>query len=143
VPGSPQTVWPWLVQLGKRRAGWYLPRQVERIVPRSRRAIRRIDPQWQCLEVGDIIPDYGGRDGTFEVAWIEPRVSLVYTSLRGRTHLSWSITLEPLAGSRSPCTRVFLRLRLAPVRHLRLANTVGEFFDVLTVAGMAAGLRNG
>jgi hypothetical protein len=35
---------------------------------------------------------------------------------------------------------VFLRLRMAPVRHKRLARTAGELIDVLTVAGMAAGL---
>ena len=29
----PSEVWPWLVQLGKRRAGWYLPRSVEVLVP--------------------------------------------------------------------------------------------------------------
>lgn len=33
-----ETVWPWLVQLGKRRAGWYMPRSVEIFVPASRRA---------------------------------------------------------------------------------------------------------
>jgi hypothetical protein len=36
---------------------------------------------------------------------------------------------------------VVLRLRLQGVRHRRLATTVGEIFDVLTIAGMAAGLR--
>jgi len=25
VDTAPEAVWPWLVQLGKRRAGWYLP----------------------------------------------------------------------------------------------------------------------
>jgi hypothetical protein len=30
VPAAPEVVWPWLVQLGKARAGWYLPRAVER-----------------------------------------------------------------------------------------------------------------
>lgn len=38
-------------------------------------------------------------------------------------------------------TRVFLRLRMAPVRHRRVAETAGELLDLLTVAGMAAGLR--
>ena len=31
--GPPDQVWPWLVQLGKHRGGWYLPRAVERAVP--------------------------------------------------------------------------------------------------------------
>ena len=35
---------------------------------------------------------------------------------------------------------MFLRLRMGPVRHTRLARTAGELRDVLTVTGMAAGL---
>lgn len=138
VPGQPERVWPWLEQLGKRRAGWYLPRSVERFVPRSRRAIRHVDPEWRGLHVGDVIPDYGGRDETFEVAIIRAPHVLVYRSQRGRSTVTWSITLTPATGSQ---TRVHLRLRLAPVRHRTLAETAGEFIDALTVAGMAAGLR--
>ena len=85
-----------------------------------------------------MIPDYGGRDETFTVAAIEPPRLLVYTSRRGHTHVSWSITLRPIDTTR---TRVLLRLRMAPVRHRRLAGTVGEFIDFATIAGMAAGLR--
>ena len=36
--GPVEEVWPWLEQLGKDRAGWYLPRAVERFVPPGRRA---------------------------------------------------------------------------------------------------------
>lgn len=138
VPAPPTDVWPWLTQLGKQRAGWYLPRHVERLLPRSRRAIRHLDSRWTEPRVGDVIPDYGGRDETFEVAEIEAPTSLVYRSQRGRTHLTWSITLASAPGA---TTRVLLRLRLAPVRHRRLATTLGEFVDALTIAGMAAGLR--
>ncbi len=138
VDREPEDVWPWVVQLGKRRAGWYLPRTVERFLPRSRRANRTIEPRWQKLRVGDVIADYGGRDASFEVAAIEPPRVLVYRSRRGHTDVSWSITLEPQGTGR---TRVFLRLRLGRVRHQRLAKTVGGLFDRLTIAGMAAGLR--
>ncbi len=34
-----------------------------------------------------------------------------------------------------------LRLRLGPVRRPWLARTAGEFIDALTIAGMAAGLK--
>ena len=37
LPAPPDEVWPWLVQLGKRRAGWYLRR------PRSSGSCRRRD----------------------------------------------------------------------------------------------------
>ena len=137
ITAPPAEVWPWLEQLGKRRAGWYLPRRVERFVPRPRRAIRRLDPAYGGLRVGDVIPDYGGRDETFEVALIEPPRHLVYTSRRGRTHVSWAIVLTPEDGG----TRVHLRLRLAPVKHERIAEVGGGLFDALTIAGMAAGLR--
>ena len=72
LPAPPDEVWPWLVQLGKRRAGWYLPASVERLVPPSRRALRRIEPRWLDHEVGDVIPDWGGADATFTLAAIEP-----------------------------------------------------------------------
>ena len=38
-------------------------------------------------------------------------------------------------------TRVHLRLRLSPVTHRHVAAVLGGLFDALTVAGMAAGLR--
>jgi hypothetical protein len=140
VPGPPERVWPWLVQLGKQRAGWYLPARVERFLPRSRRAARAVSPVWLGLRPGDVIPDYGGRHETFEVAAITAPRSLVYRSRRGHTDVTWSLTLEPAAGTPGR-TRIFLRLRMAPVRHQRLARTAGELVDLLTVAGMAAGLK--
>ena len=142
VPAPAAQVWPWLVQLGKRRAGWYLPRGVERFVPRSRRALRRIDERWTGLGPGDVIPDYGGADATFEVVSIEAPVHIVYRSRRGRTDVSWAIALrEQHPPHGQVATRIQLRLRFGPVRHAWLARTLGDTFDLLTVAGMAAGLR--
>jgi hypothetical protein len=85
---APDQIWAWLVQLGKQRAGWYLPRSIERGIPPGRRAIRALDAHWQNLAVGDVIPDYGGRHETFEVAEISPPHTLVYRSLRGRMQVS-------------------------------------------------------
>lgn len=139
VDARPESVWPWLVQLGKGRAGWYLPRAAERFLPRSRRAARYLNPDWLSLAVDDVIPDYGGRDATFQVAQVTPPRALVYRSRRGHTSLTWSLSLEP-SGGEPGRTRVFLRLRMAPVRHQLLARTAGELLDRLTIAGMAAGL---
>jgi hypothetical protein len=141
LPGTPDDVWAWIVQLGKRRAGWYLPRSVERLVPARRRALRRIDARWQDLAVGDVIPDYGGRDATFTVAAVERPRTLLLTSKRGHTEVTWAIALDATGTEELPATRVHLRLRLGPVRHARLAEVLGGGFDLLTVAGLAAGLR--
>ncbi len=138
LPAPPAEVWPWLVQLGKRRAGWYLPASVERFVPPSRRALRRIEPRWLAHEVGDVIPDWGGADATFTLAAIQPPRTLLYTSRRGSTDLTWCLTLTP---NGADATRVHLRLRLGPVKHQRLASTAGGLVDALTIVGLAAGLR--
>jgi hypothetical protein len=140
-PGSAEQVWPWLVQLGKARAGWYFPRAVERFIPRSRRAAREVQPQWQGLTVGDVIPDYGGPEEFFEAVEVEAPQLIVYRSERGSMQVSWAITLTPSVTSAGAGTRVHLRLRLGPVRRVRLAETFGGLIDAVTIAGMAAGLR--
>lgn len=134
---TPAQVWPWLVQIGKDRAGWCLPRSVERFFPASRRAARRIRPEFQEHEVGQVISDWGGRDATLTVAGIDPERALVYRSQRGRVSFSWALVLTPV-GSR---TRVHSRVRLGPVRRQWLAEHGGGTFDLLTNWGLASGLR--
>ncbi len=145
VGAPPEVAWPWLAQLGKRRAGWYFPRSVERFIPPSRRGLRWLDPAFPPLQVGDVIPDWGGREASFEVALIDPPKTVVYRSRRGRTYLTWTIVLRPVAAAvpseGTEATRVHLRLRLGPVRRVWLANTAGDLIDGLTIVGLAAGLR--
>lgn len=142
VPGDPGEVWPWLVQLGKQRAGWYLPAALEHVIPRSRRATRVIDSRWQGLAVGDVIPDYGGLRETFEAVVVQAPTTLVYRSQRRGMRISWAIVLgQDELAPRSPATRVHLRLRLGPVRRRWLVDTLGELVDFGTVAVLAAGLN--
>lgn len=138
VDAPPEQVWPWIVQLGKARAGWYLPRRIERFVPPRRRAARRLDARHLELEVGSVIPDYGGRDASFTVARIDAPHSLVYTSTRGRADMSWAITLSTPEPGR---TRLHFRLRITGLRRPGLARRLGGGFDAATIAGLAAGLR--
>src|SRR4051794_14789664 len=138
----PEAVWPWFLQLGKKRGGWYLPRSVERLLPLSRRGLRHLDPALVAeARVGRVIPDWGGRDATFQLAIVDPPHALVHTTRRGRTEGSWAIVLTPYDGQPGVVTYVQLRLRLSPVKRKGLAHTLGEAFDAATVAGLAAGLR--
>ncbi len=145
VTGTPEDVWPWVVQLGKWRAGWYLSRRIERIIPSDRRATRRIDARYQKLSVGDVIPDYGGRRATFTVAEIQAPHILVYRSIRHAMAVTWSITLQAVdsssGGNGPPQTRVLLRLRMGPIKRVWLAKSAGELIDLLTIAALAVGLR--
>lgn len=143
LPAPPEAVWPWLVQLGRRRAGWYLPVWIEAVLPRGRRGLRRLDPRWQNLAVGDVIPDWGGADATFEVALLEPPRALVHRSERGRRgrdpiELSWALVLTPVPAG----TRLHLRLRISALgrRAPALLATAGGLVDLATVAPLFAGL---
>jgi len=117
---------------GTSRAGW------RRWSPRSRRALRHIDPRIPSLEPGDVIADWGGRDATFEIVTHRASELLVHRSTRGELRISWTIALRPTGPDD---TRVHLRFRMAGVRRVRLARVGGGLLDLLNVAGLAAGLR--
>lgn len=51
-------LWPWLVQMGWHRGGWYTSRWVDRLLfPANSPSADRIVPEWQRLAVGDWVPD--------------------------------------------------------------------------------------
>lgn len=146
LPAPPAAVWPWFVQLGKGRSGWYLPRRAEALIPASRRALRTLDPALQDLRAGDVIADWGGPGARFEIVTVDPPRALVHRSQRGALAISWAIVLRPAPDQAEPRntatgTRVHLRLRLAGVKRRRLVEIGGGLFDLLTIAGLAAGLR--
>ena len=135
-----ENVWPRLVQLGKSRAGWYLPWKVERWLPQQVRAVRTILPEHQDLTVGERVPDYGGRNDYLQVASLLTTRHIVYVTERFGARFTWAIILEP-SGSQS--TEVHLRFRGA-IRsqgwRRRLIVAVGDFVDWATTKPMLSGL---
>jgi hypothetical protein len=82
--------WPWVLQVGKGRGGWYTPKQWEWFLPRSWHATRSINPEWQTLKTGDRVDDYGfSVDDYFIVSEVDPEKALVYKSDRYGAHFSW------------------------------------------------------
>ncbi len=69
----PATVWPWLIQMGTDRAGWY---SWDRLDNGGRPSADRVHTEWQQLAVGDRLPS--SRDGRywFEVAAYDPECFL-------------------------------------------------------------------
>jgi hypothetical protein len=53
IDAPPSAVWPWLVQLGQDRAGFYSYERLERLVGAQVRNVREIRPEWQSRRVGD------------------------------------------------------------------------------------------
>ena len=59
IEAPPEGVWPWLVQMGSGRAGFYTHEWVERLLSityADGHSSTRIHPEWQELQVGDRVP---------------------------------------------------------------------------------------
>lgn len=137
LPAPPQEVFPWFVQLGKQRAGWYFPKVVELFIPKSKRGLRHIEPKWQKLRVGQRIPDYGGKQGYFDCFYLKINHGIGYKSKRGNVSMTWVITFRPV----DEHTRVIIRLRIKAPKQRPIFENIGKVFDRLTIAGLAAGLK--
>jgi len=56
INARPEEVWPWLVQIGTGRAGWYSYDWIENLMGLNVSSTDSIIPEFQQLEVGDTIP---------------------------------------------------------------------------------------
>jgi hypothetical protein len=87
IEASPEQVWPWLVQMGGDRGGWY---SWDRLDNGGRPSAQGVHPEWQDLELGDYVK-YWRRSGpvdAWRVAALEPNRFLGlhgFSDLRGRT----------------------------------------------------------
>ena len=107
IDAPPAEVWPWLVQMGCRRAGWY---SWDRLDNAGKRSADRIIPELQSLAVGDVLPWRPvGAEG-FKVLRIEPERALVLQGGGPQFDGTWAFVLEPL-GAKS--TRLVVRYRAA------------------------------
>ena len=91
VEAAPGFVWPWLVQMGWGRAGWYTARWVDRLLfPDNGPSASEILPEWQGLAVGDFVPD--GRPETKCGFIVERLIRDRVLVLHSTSHLprSWS-----------------------------------------------------
>ena len=120
---TPQAIWPWLVQMGCDRAGFY---SIDMLDNANARSAREVHPEWQGLAVGDRIaltPDGSART---EVLQLEAAESLVLGSLfdphaehqlpfagprpARYWHVTWAFALIPEADG---TTRLRVRARAA------------------------------
>jgi hypothetical protein len=122
IGAPPEAVWPWLVQMGWHRAGWYTARWVDKLLfPANWPSANRIIPGLQEIHLGDFIPD-GARETKcgFIVERLEQQRTL---ALHSTSHLpvswrerhkatldwSWAFVLTPIDGGQR--TRFLFRSR--------------------------------
>jgi hypothetical protein len=131
IDASPAAIWPWLVQIGYGRAGWYsaLDWFDNAGVPSA----ERIVPALQHLAVGDPLPIWKGISQ--QVVAVEPQHSLLTASTRAEPD-SWVWALVPLDAQH---TRLVWRMRNAhydwasPFVVAQLATDLGDFVFVRNI----------
>ena len=110
-------VWPWIVQLGQGRGGFYSYDSLENLVGCDIHSALQINPDWQHLDVGDAVrlaPELALR-----VAVAKPPRTLVLQGgvLPGTTvapyDFTWTFDLSPVSAS---TTRLVVRERYAYTR---------------------------
>jgi hypothetical protein len=122
LPAPPERVWPWLVQMGLGRGGWY---GWDWLDNHGQPSADHIVPQWQQLAEGQRLDSMPGGRNWMTVAVLEPNRTLVLRSVyqwpSGRTFAMgsgplpwayteaiWSFHLRPAAGGQ---TRLVARAR--------------------------------
>ena len=102
-------VWPWLVQMGSGRGGWYT---YDFIDNRGYRSANRILPEFQDIRVGSILPALPGAKDVFVVAAADPQRSFVlaWRQQNGKYQTTWAFVLEQPAPN---VTRLIVRGRVA------------------------------
>jgi hypothetical protein len=134
IAAAPAAIWPWLVQMGRGRAGFY---SIDAVDNGGRRSARELHPALQALAVGDVVPTGEEPDsGGFEVLAIAaPRVlvlgglydadgggRLPFAAARPARywHVTWSFVLEPLDAG-TTCLHVRARAAFDPAHRLHAA----------------------
>ncbi len=110
-------VWPWLVQMGSGRAGAYTYDWIENLFGLGMRSADAIHPEWQNLEVGDVIPGKASLPD-MRVEVLDPEHALVMRSEDG--DWIWGFVLAEANGG----TRLVSRNRIA-LREPSLGDRLG------------------
>jgi hypothetical protein len=104
VKAHPEDIWPWIVQMGHKRAGWYSYDWIDNL---GKHSAERIIPELQNLKNGDIIPmSPDGKMGLWVKDFI-PNQWMLWWDKKGKTTWTWG--LYP-AGEN--CTRLVTRVRM-------------------------------
>jgi hypothetical protein len=103
IRARPADIWPWLVQMGCRRAGWY---SYDGLDNGGAPSADRILPEFQRAEVGDVFPQTPKAKDLFVVRAIEPEHMLVLGDEAAA--MSWAFVLERVDAA---STRVITRSR--------------------------------
>jgi hypothetical protein len=134
IHADPDQVWPWLVQIGSGRAGWY---SYDRLDNAGIPSATEIIPALQQLKAGDLVPMVAGKDIGLWVKELEPGRRMLWWDRKGE--YSWEWLLEPAEAG----TRLVTRLRATrhPWTRRMLYEVVAMNGDIVMTRKMLGGIK--
>ena len=103
VNARPEDIWPWIVQIGFGRGGWYSYDLFDNL---GRHSAERIIPELQRIRADDLIPMGPGADSGMRVKEFVPDRSILWWSKRNPP-TTWAWALDPtIDGGTRLVTRV-------------------------------------
>jgi len=131
----PDEIWPWLLQLGFRRAGWYSYDWIDNLGAPS---AERIIPELQHVAVGDFVPLGSGAESGFWVKAFEPNQWLLWADKQGT--VTWLWVLHPLDESRT-CLATRVRVRYNWCSPWMLFHLVFDLGDIVMMRKCMLGIK--
>jgi hypothetical protein len=104
IGASPEAIWPWIVQIGFGRAGWYSYDFLDNM---GRHSAERIVPELQAIEVGDLVPLGPGENAGMRVKEFVPTRSILWWDEKNQL-TTWAWALNTMPDGR---TRLVTRVR--------------------------------
>ena len=138
ISGTPEEIWPWLLQMGYGRAGYYAYDILENQgSPRGISSADRILPEFQQFKVGDVVPISSVAHMNFYA--IEPNKYLIWTGTNHQGSFIWA--LYPIdAGHTRLVSRIRWSFHWTEPRMLAL-DLFTEFTDHLAVREILQGVK--
>jgi hypothetical protein len=139
VQAPPSLIWPWIVQIGFGKAGWYTYDLLDNF---GRPSATRIIPELQHLQAGDVVPFYqgiGAPEGVgLTVKAIEPERWMLWWDDKTQD-TTWAWALDPVDAHRTRLiTRV--RMRYQWTRPSILFSLLVEFADLVMMRKCLLGI---
>ena len=125
---APDAIWPWLMQIGQDRSGFYSYTPLENVVRCEMPEVHRIMPEWPARTRGETVwfctPKHYNAMGKMIAAVVEPEKAFAiiapgdWTRIQAGGHAEqamWEFVLEPVGPQQ---TRLIARVRGCPPKTL-------------------------
>jgi hypothetical protein len=122
IQAPPEAIWPWLVQIGQDRAGFYSYTFLENLAGAQMPSVHTIVPEWQSRAAGDSVwlasRERHGDRGRMIALIVEPQRSItlasppdwkLFQTAQDGMDVTWTFALLPKPGG---ITRLVARLRM-------------------------------